>query len=503
MEMLASYLLKVNIVFSGLYFFYYTLCRSHKLLVYNRFFLLGTILSCIILPFIPFAEDIGISDRISVLFDLNKATANSTSILNGQVLEAKAFSGSFVTPLSPDSLPLSTILLYLYLFVMLGLTIRLIRQLLQVRKIIKRSSKFRREGLIYCDVRKELIPCSFFNHIIVNKRQFSLDEYEQILKHEEAHCKQWHSIDVLLSECLHIALWVNPLMLGFKKSLKLNLEYLADEAVLASGIHPKKYQYQILAKVKKVRPLSLMNSLQSSKIKQRIMMMNMVPSDKIYLIKHLIAIPFLFCLYVVIQLADSSHRYSDHDAFGKLYDKLSGYYQYIGAKHVLIHIMNQDGKLVLEQSWDNETISFEQVRDLNFYNTSKRFPLKFIESTDGRIAQVLAFEKDVWNKIDDYKTAVKQEVTLPHESLNQLAGYYQYQGEDKYLKITAAQNKIVLNESWTDNTITLFPESSTLFFSKQGNFPLEFIRDEQGAVVKAVAFHKDMWHKLKSKPLRW
>jgi hypothetical protein len=500
METLASYLLKVNIVFSGLYFFYYALCRSHKLLVYNRIFLLGTILSCVMLPFVPFAEDIGISDRIPALFDLHKVGTNSTSILNGQVFEANALSRSFVTSLLPDGLSLTSILLYLYLFMMLVLAFRLILRLLHVRKIIKRSSKLRKAGLVYCDVRKELTPCSFFNHIIINKRQFSSDEYALIMKHEEAHCKQWHSVDVLLGECLHIALWINPFLLSFKKSLKLNLEYLADEAVLASGIHPIRYQYQILAKVKKDRPLSLMNALRSSKIKQRIMMMNTLSSNKIHVIKHLIAIPFLFCLYVVIQLADGSHRYSNNHTLSALYDKLTGYYQYIGAKHVLIRILNENGKLVLEQLWDNETISFEQVRDLNFYNTSKKFPLKFIESTDGRIAQILAFEKDVWNKVDDYKTVVKQEVTLPPENLKQLEGYYRYQGEDKYLKITAARNRIVLNESWTGNTITLFPESSTLFFSKQGNFPLEFIRNKQGAVVKAIAFHKDFWHKLTTEP---
>lgn len=501
METLAGYLLKVNIVFSGLYFFYHMLCRSRKLLVYNRIFLLATIFSSIVLPLVPFTKNIGIADRIPALVDLRSAAANSTSILSGQVLETKEFSKSFTTPLLPNGLPLSSILFYVYLFIVLGLTIRLIRQLLQVRKIIKESSKYRANGLIYCDVKKELAPSSFLNYIIINKNQLSWDEYEQTLKHEEAHCKQWHSIDMLLGECLHIALWVNPLMLGFKKSLKLNLEYLADEAVLASGIHPQKYQYQLLAKIMKVKPLSLTNALQSSKIKQRIMMMNREPSDKIHLVKHLIAIPFLFCLYVAIQVTDGSHRHADNDALSKLYDKLTGYYQYIDAKHVLIHIMKQDGKLILEQLWDNQTISFEQQQDLNFYNTGKQFPLKFIKSTDGKIAQVLAFEKDVWNKVDDYKTAIKKEVTLPPERLKELDGYYQYHGEDKYLKITASQNKIVLSESWTDNNITLFPESSTLFFSKQGNFPLEFIRNEQGAVIKVIAFHKDLWHKIKANPL--
>lgn len=500
MEALASYLLKVNIILSGLYFFYYTMCRSRKLLIYNRIFLLGTIFSCVILPLIPFTKDIEISDRIPSLFDLSSVATSSTQMLTTRVLESKEISRLFASPLMSNDLSPSSILLGIYLSVMLGLTIRLIWQLLQVRRIIKESNKHRAAGIVYCHVKEEMAPCSFFSYILIGKRQRYRDEYVQILKHEEAHCKQWHSIDTLLVECLHIALWINPFMLGFKKSLKLNLECLADEAVLASGIPPKKYQYQLLANVSKVAPLHLMNSLHSSKLKRRILMMNMEPSDKIHLIKHLIAIPFLFCLYFTIQLVDGSNRYSDHDVLNKLYDKLTGYYQYVDAKHVLIHIMNRDGKLTLEQLWDNRTISFEQQRDLNFYNAGEQFPLKFIESADGEVSKVLAFEKDIWNKVDDYKSVAKQEVTLPLESLKQLEGYYQYQGGDRQLKITVAKNEIILHEFWTGNDIALSPESSTLFFSKRGNFPLEFIRNEQGSVVKAIAFHKDIWHKIKSKP---
>lgn len=500
METLASYLLKANIILSGLYLFYYTLCRSHKLLICNRIFLLGTIFSCIVLPLIPLIKDINISERIPAFSDLYRSTANSAGLLSGPVSKSIEISKLYASPLASNGSALPSILLGTYLLVMLGLTIRLIRQLLQIKEIIEKSNKHRASGLVYCDVKKDIAPCSFFKHVLIGRGLRNLDVYTQVLKHEEAHCRQWHSIDTLLVEFLHIVLWVNPFMFGFKKSVKLNLEYLADEAVLASGIHPKKYQYQLLANVSKVTSLSVMNSLHSSKLKQRILMMNMGPTAKIHLVNYLIAIPFLLCLYIAIQLVDGPHRYSDHDTLNKLYNKLTGYYQYIEAKHVLIHIMNQDGKLILEQLWDNRTISFERQQDLYFYNEGEQFPLKFIESADGKIDQLLAFEKDVWNKVDNYKSVAKQEVMLPQESLKQLEGYYQYQRGDRQFKITVAQNEIVLHEFWTGNNITLSPESSTLFFSKRGNFPLKFIRDEQGNVIKAIAFHKDVWHKIKSKP---
>lgn len=499
MEALAIYILKVNIIISGLYFFYYMVCRPQKLLIYNRFFLLGAILSCIVLPLVPFTKDIAIPERIPVFFDLYNQVSNISTILQEKILETEELSKSYIRK-SATKLPFSSILLYLYLLVILGLAVRLIAQLFRVISIIKESSKYRKAGFIYCYTRKELAPFSFLHYIIINKCQLAFGEYEPITQHEEAHCQQWHSVDVLLVECLHIFLWINPFMPGFKKQLKLNLEYLADETVLTAGIHPKKYQYQILAKATRNVRLSLVNALHS-KIKQRMIMMNRSASDKIHLTKYIIGFPFLFYLYTVAHMIDGSQASKSNHALHNLYNKLAGYYQFLDAKHVLIHIMNQDGKLVLEQLWNNETIPLEQEKDLSFYNASKQFPLRFIKSTDGRITRALAFEKDVWNKIDDYKSVIKHEVILSPENLKQLAGYYQYREEAKYLKITSAKNRIVLTELWTGNDIVLFPESDALFFSKQGNFPLEFVRDEQGTVIQAIAFHKDIWHKLKNKPL--
>lgn len=486
-----TFLIKVNVLLSCFYFLYCLFCKSEKLLVLNRVILFASIIFSFLIPTLPTIHLPFVSNESFSNLSLDYLTVGSNKAANAATGTAPSVSDSKGIATKMDVVFLFTIIYGIIAGLFL---LRFIKRSYKVIRIIQRSQKRRSNDLIYCQPKNTCAPFSYFKYIVIDKKQLTDLAYGYIVKHEEAHCKQWHSIDLILIEVIHSLFWMNPLVILLKRDLKLNLEYLADNYVTSRDISVKAYQYTLLNMVTRKDEVVTSHFAQSN-IKQRITMINRDSPRRGEWLKYSLVAPGFIVLCLSMQFFQSQVVEKSH-----LYDEMTGYYQYIGAKHVLIHIMNQNGKLVLEQSWNNETISFEQVRDLNFYNTSKKFPLKFIKSTDGRITQVLAFEKDIWNKIDDYKTAVKQEVTLPHESLNQLAGYYQYQGEDKYLKITAAQNKIVLNESWSGNDITLFPESSTLFFSKQGNFPLEFIRDEQGAIVKAIAFHKDMWHKLKSKP---
>lgn len=80
-------------------------------------------------------------------------------------------------------------------------------------------------------------PYSFWNHIFISREVFndpSTDD--RILCHEAAHVRQWHSLDIVFLELLRTVSWFNPLLYGYKRSIQLNHEFLADEAVLR--VHP-------------------------------------------------------------------------------------------------------------------------------------------------------------------------------------------------------------------------------------------------------------------------
>lgn len=66
---------------------------------------------------------------------------------------------------------------------------------------------------------------------------------------------------------------------------------------------------------------------------------------------------------------------------------------------VYMEITSTEKGLLLKQLWDGEQISFYPISEMEFYNKEKAFPLKFIER-DGRISQVEAFRKDLWNRVN-------------------------------------------------------------------------------------------------------
>jgi|GEM_PF-1501665 len=75
-------------------------------------------------------------------------------------------------------------------------------------------------------------PFSFFNYIYFSRLQdLSPDDTEIILKHESVHTRQWHSIDILLSEFLFVFTWVIPIIYIYKWMFIELHEYIADERV--------------------------------------------------------------------------------------------------------------------------------------------------------------------------------------------------------------------------------------------------------------------------------
>lgn len=72
----------------------------------------------------------------------------------------------------------------------------------------------------------ELSPFSFFNWIFVNTNDSDTHRLKEIIAHEQAHVRQYHSIDNLLAELLCAFFWWNPFAWLMKKEIKINLEYL-------------------------------------------------------------------------------------------------------------------------------------------------------------------------------------------------------------------------------------------------------------------------------------
>ena len=148
-------------------------------------------------------------------------------------------------------------------------------------------------------LRKAAGPFSFFRMVFLHPESHSDKETDEILTHECTHVSQWHSIDVILSEMMCMACWFNPFVWLFKREVRHNLEYLADNTVIQSGYDSKSYQYHLLGLAHHQSVTTLYNSFNVLHLKNRIMMMNKKRSPGIVRTKYLIFIPLVGILMLL------------------------------------------------------------------------------------------------------------------------------------------------------------------------------------------------------------
>ena len=177
-----------------------------------------------------------------------------------------------------------------------------------------------------------------------------------------------------------------------------------------------------------------------------------------------------------------------------------GKYQFTENNMTFLQILLQDGHLVLRQLWDKREIPFKQTSELEFYNDEHQFPLKFTKSSTGQITQVLAFNKDVWNRVaDDYMPPMKKIIQLTGQQLKAFDGRYQLKGgdgdDDDIATVTDADGHLVITHE--KDVTPLFATSDLEFVTEDQSFHVVFTKGTDGSVTQAVVNNRDVWIKDK------
>ncbi|MDP4213444.1 MAG: hypothetical protein Q8926_12525 [Bacteroidota bacterium] len=167
-----------------------------------------------------------------------------------------------------------------------------------------------------------------------------------------------------------------------------------------------------------------------------------------------------------------------------------------------IHIAAEEKGIILKQMWDGREIHFTAQSALEFLANDGNFPLKFTKGSDGTITQVLAFDKDLWSRTDQYKPPVVKTVHLNQSQLKACAGKYRFRfngdQNDSYIQIRVIENNLVLKQSWDGKEFKFVPQSPLEFCVKDDpRFTLKFIKDSNGAVTQVLAFNRDLWNRVK------
>jgi hypothetical protein len=177
-----------------------------------------------------------------------------------------------------------------------------------------------------------------------------------------------------------------------------------------------------------------------------------------------------------------------------------GKYQFTNNQMAFLQIVLQDGHLVLRQLWDKKEIPFTQTSALEFYNDEDQFPLKFTKSNTGEITQVLAFNRDLWNRVaDDYTPPMKKTIQLTNEQLKPYEGRYELKGgdgdADDIAEITVADGHLFIKHE--QDVTSLVPVSDLEFLTEDQSFDVIFTKASDGSVTQAVVNNKDIWIKDK------
>jgi hypothetical protein len=141
-------------------------------------------------------------------------------------------------------------------------------------------------------VNENIIPFSFGSSVFINRHLHTVTDLQEIIRHEFVHIKQKHSFDIIWSEILCLFNWFNPFAWLLKKSIRQNLEFIADNKVLENGLSKKEYQY-LLLKVTGNNQYSIATQFNFSSLKKRIAMMNKLKSAKANLLRFLFMLPML------------------------------------------------------------------------------------------------------------------------------------------------------------------------------------------------------------------
>lgn len=300
------YLVKTSVALVLCLGLYLLLFRRDTFLLTKRIYLLASLLFSALVPF------------ITVHFATDEKPRIPTSWLS-EVVVVPFSNQNLATTKAFDwqSMVVGSLLAVSCIFL-----IRFGLQLFEIFSLKYRNLSRKSENCTLVQISENKIsPFSFFKWIFVGKNGWEQGVESEILRHEMVHVKQWHSVDVMLSEIFCIVFWWNPAVWLYRREIRINHEYLADRGVLRMGHNPQQYQYLLLQTLTITNRIPINNHFNISQLKQRIAMMNKKQSPWLSATKYLLLVPFVGLL-IAGNAAKASHvkilnEITDNAAIGK------------------------------------------------------------------------------------------------------------------------------------------------------------------------------------------
>lgn len=172
----------------------------------------------------------------------------------------------------------------------------------------------------------------------------------------------------------------------------------------------------------------------------------------------------------------------------KIYE---GLYENAGNNGSYLQFTEKDNQLVLKQQWDGQEVQFVPDSAWSFFNTKQlMFTLDFTKGADGQITKVIAFKRDMWNK-------VKPAHYTPGE-LKIFEGKYQFKVDnDDVIQIMASGENLIVKQLWDGKETVVSPMAELYFYNNAEIYPLKFSRNADGTITQVMVLNGDVFEKIK------
>ena len=212
---LLTYYLEVNIGLAVISVGYLVLLNGQNLFSYNRGFILAGIAASLLFPLIT------IKSNAMFLTSIGESLSNyqlpELVIDANETIETNFFNYTFLIAVS-------------YSIVTAGLLLNLIIKIYRLLHL-KKGNFEEFENYTIVENSEGYESFSFFHFVFIGK-SYSPEDKQQILTHELAHVRNFHSMDILLIELLKVFFWFNPIVYVIKKIIISIHEFQADQSVV-------------------------------------------------------------------------------------------------------------------------------------------------------------------------------------------------------------------------------------------------------------------------------
>ena len=269
------YILKFSACLALFVLFYKLFLENQNMHLFKRFYLLASIVFAFSVPFITFTE------YVEPVQPIESYQTSFEPVFVPQIVE------------EPQVNYVPIILWSIYGLGVLLFSVKFILNLIRIFNKIRKNETNKSQSFIYVLLNDLVIPHSFFSYIFLNKETYKTEQIpNEVLIHEQTHAIQKHSIDVLLIELLQILFWFHPLVYIIKHAIKLNHEFLADEAVINQGVEPSAYQQLLIAFSSNASKHELASAINYSSIKKRFTVMKTHTSKRNIWLRSIVLLPF-------------------------------------------------------------------------------------------------------------------------------------------------------------------------------------------------------------------